>query len=303
MSAYPIVGDEPFQLWQSQSRFLEQLQIVFIVGPPKCGTTWVMEALNGHPSAIARGESAAGRALIPNLLAAFQNYNAHQTKFGNHRHTLFGDGDFMFLVRQVLDRQFIQYITTAPQKSSERILAVMDKTPAHSQHIDLLAAVYPRAKFICCTRDVRDGAVSGWFHFGPQGWLKQKTLEEYARVYAAQSWGPMVRDARASGRRIGAARYLEIDYAAHKSDPEGEIRKLLQFIGLPSSEPHIRACIAAGDFRKASGGREPGTEDRSSFFRNGVVGDWANHMSPELGEELVAMAQAVVGTTQPVGVS
>jgi hypothetical protein len=300
MNAFPPVGDEPFKLWQSQSRFLDQLQIVFIVGPPKCGTTWVMEALNGHPNAIARGESAVGRALIPNLLAAFQNYNAHQTKFGDHRHTFFGDADFMFFLRQVVDRQFIQYIATARQKTSERILAVMDKTPAHSQHIDLLAAVYPRSKFICCTRDVRDGAVSGWFHFAPQGWLKQKTLEEYARVYASQSWGPMMRDARASAGRVGAARYLEIDYAAHKSDPESKIHKLLQFIGLPDSERHISACIESGDFRKASGGRSPGTEDRGSFFRKGVVGDWANHMSPEVGDELLALAQAVVERPKPV---
>jgi len=34
-------------------------------------------------------------------------------------------------------------------------------------------------------------------------------------------------------------------------------------------------------FEKMSGGRKPGSEDKGSFFRKGVSGDWQNHFSPE----------------------
>lgn len=299
MPEYPPIAADLFRQWQEQSRLLDQVQIAFIVGPPKCGTTWVMQGLDGHPNAIARGESAVGRALFPNFTAAVQHYNAHQTKFGDHRHTMIGDVDFMCLLRQVMDRQFIQYIATGKKMGTRRLLAVMDKTPAHSQHIDLLSALYPRSKVICCVRDVRDGAVSGWFHFGSTGWIKHRTIEEYARVYAQQTWGPMLRDARRSGARLGPQRYVEIEYARHKSDPKGQMAGLLEFIGLPHAEAEVNACIAAGDFRKASGGRQAGTEDRNSFFRKGVVGDWTNHFSQRAGDEIMALAEAVLSNAQP----
>ena len=51
----------------------------------------------------------------------------------------------------------------------DQLLAVVDKTPPNSQFVDLLSQIYPASKFICCDRDVRDAAVSGWFHFGRVG--------------------------------------------------------------------------------------------------------------------------------------
>jgi hypothetical protein len=50
----------------------------------------------------------------------------------------------------------------------------------------------------------------------------------------------------------------------------------------------INACSAAASFKTKTGGRERGQTDNSSFHRNGMVGDWVNHMSPELGAELCA---------------
>jgi hypothetical protein len=303
MAANMAINEEGFRQWQAQSRLLEQVQVVFIVGPPKCGTTWVMQALNGHPNVIARGESAIARALVPHLTAAFRAYNQHQKTFGGKPHTMFGDQDFMHLLRQTLDRQLIQYVATGKPLCGNPLMAVMDKSPAHSQHIDLLASLYPRAKFICCVRDVRDAAVSGWFHFSPQGWLKQKTIDEYARVFAEQTWAPMLRDARASAAKIGAARYREIEYADHKSDPAHEMRALLDFVGLPATTELVNACLEAGDFRKVTGGRVAGDEDRQSFFRKGVVGDWSNHMDAALGAELLSLANAVLSGQQTVQVA
>jgi hypothetical protein len=295
----PIVDPDMFAQWQAQSRRIDEMAVVFIVGPPKTGTTWVMQCLEGHPNAVVRGESSICRALFPGLMNSFQQYNQHQDAYHASAVTKFGERDFQFILRQIMDRQLVQYLADSNRSSDEPVLAVMDKSPQHSQYIHMLARLYPKAKFICCLRDVRDGAVSAWFHFSPQGWLKQKNIYDYARVYAAHTWGAMIRDARSAGLHLGPDRYVEVEYADHKADPTGVMRELLRFIGLPATDEHVRLCVAAGDFRSYSGGRACGEEDCASFYRKGVVGDWTNHFSEEYGRELLELAEAVVNDQAP----
>jgi len=291
----PALEPEAFCAWQQESRVIDELQVAFVVGPPKCGTTWVMQCLDGHPHAVARGESSVGRALVPRLRMAFDSFNAHQRKFSPHDVTRIGDRDFHMLLRQIIDRQLLQYAVDAPPEKHADLRAVIDKTPAHSEHIDLLASLYPTAKFICCTRDVRDGAVSGWFHYGGQGWLAQKSLPEYAQVYAVQTWGALLKAARTSAARLGAERYLEIDYADHTDDPHGQARRMLRFIGLPDDDESVQACADAGRFETATGGRQRGTEDRGSFYRKGVVSDWRSHFSEDEGDLILHLASEAIG--------
>jgi hypothetical protein len=41
-------------------------------------------------------------------------------------------------------------------------------------------------------------------------------------------------------------------------------------------------------FAQYSGGREPGQEDRTSFYRKGTHGDWRNHFTPKVLERFKA---------------
>lgn len=46
----------------------------------------------------------------------------------------------------------------------DEILALGDKTPAHSFHIPLLRSLFPQARFIHVLRDGRDATVSAYHH-------------------------------------------------------------------------------------------------------------------------------------------
>ena len=39
----------------------------------------------------------------------------------------------------------------------------------------------------------------------------------------------------------------------------------------------VRRCKDAAEFRRWSGGRDKGEEDKTSFFRKGLVGDWKSY--------------------------
>lgn len=288
-----------FRAWQDQSRLIERLQVGFIVGPPKTGTSWVTSTLHAHPHAIARGEGHLPTRLIPALRQAVQSYTEAQigTKRASDKPPAAwltpDDADLLLLARQACDRMLMRYIATCPAGTKERVSAVIDKTPDNARHIDLLATLYPWARFVCVTRDVRDAAVSSWFHrklLGDTGPFTD--INEFAPAYAHDVWAPMMWLARRSGAVLGPGRYTEIRYEDYKHDPRTEVERLLRFFGLGTGAGEVDGCVAAADFKRQTG-RKAGDE-QASFFRKGVIGDWTNHISEPVAEETVRVANEIL---------
>lgn len=105
-----------------------------------------------------------------------------------------------------------------------------DKTPGHVARIPLLAAMFPEARFIHILRDGRDSMLAYRDRgFGPQ------SVEE-----AALNWRTRVRRGRRDGLRLGPGRYAEVRYEDLVDDPEGELRRLCDFIDLDYDPAMLR---------------------------------------------------------------
>lgn len=91
-----------------------------------------------------------------------------------------------------------------------------------------------------------------------------------------QPWPPYVSDWLSRGRRIPVVKYE--DMLAH---PEPTLASMLQ--NLLDEEPRseeIAYTVARFSFERLYG-RKQGEEDRSSFARKGIMGDWVNCFSSE----------------------
>ncbi|MEC9373385.1 MAG: sulfotransferase, partial [Planctomycetota bacterium] len=289
------LSPDDFRRWQDASRMIDTAQVVFIVGPPKSGTTWLAASLEGHPDAAVCHESHFANELLPRLRESIRHPAGRRAEFGSLPEGQPAEMDGLSIERALFDRILLRSAAARRGETGRPVRAFVEKTPVHARHIDDLAAIYPGARFICCTRDPRDCAVSAWSHFGREGWVAEQSIEEYAARYIRDVWAPCVRDARRSARSLPPTRYTEIDYADHKADPRGAISRLIRFCGLDDSKDAVERCLGAGDFRTMSGGRSPGDESRDSFYRKGVVGDWSNHFSPEVGERLLEVARESLG--------
>lgn len=98
-----------------------------------------------------------------------------------------------------------------------------DKTPIYASYMALIAAIFPTAQFVHIIRDGRDVALSML-----DKWQHEIHVDVY---FAARNWVRRIRQARASGERLGAERFFEMRYEALVADPEAQLRPLCDFLG------------------------------------------------------------------------
>ena len=115
-------------------------------------------------------------------------------------------------------------------------------------HLDLLARVVPRARFVHVVRDGRDEAVSVWDYnrrVNPDGFAKQHpTFESFVDSFA-KTWSDSVAKALAFGRD-NPERFLEVFSEDLANEPEPVIRDLFRFLRLDEGEKEISLCLKAG---------------------------------------------------------
>src|SRR6185437_12591270 len=198
---------------------------VFIVGLPRSGTTLLEQVLGSHSRVYGAGELRFAR---DNFEALGGGENAHSESRA-------------FDVLQVIDARTVQGLAKAHldclnalNNTADRII---DKMPDNYLYLGLLTALFPRARFLHCRRDLRDVAVSCWItHFREIPWANNpdqiaSRFAQYCRL--SEHW-----------RTVLPVPMLEINYEDTVEDLEGVARRALDFLGL-EWEP---ACL---DFHRS----------------------------------------------------
>ncbi len=253
-------------------------KLFFIVGCPKSGTTWLQHIIDGHPQVLCAGESNIN--MIRRSIGQLRDqYNSDILKINTQyigRKTRYGlvvDNDLDYLFLSILGLLFSNI-----RKDSD-IECIGMKNPDHLINMEFTAKLSPNIKYVHIIRDGRDVAVSGWFH---NLRTEKETLEKRFPSFSAfaeniaAAWTQDVLAARSFGR-AHPRRYVELRYEDLLAQPFDTIHRLLKFLDVDPSAPMVEMCRESGSFKKLSQGRESGQEDRSSFFRKGIAGDWKHH--------------------------
>ena len=83
------------------------------------------------------------------------------------------------------------------------------------------------------------------------------------------------------GWRGNAKETAFVKYEDMLADPVATLSKTLRdFLQKPIDQDEIIRAVDRYSFKRMTG-RKPGIEDRKSFVRKGVAGDWQNSFSPE----------------------
>jgi hypothetical protein len=169
-----------------------------------------------------------------------------------------------------------QEIPSAPKPWEEILWG--DKTPVYMVEMPLLAALFPKARFVHIIRDPRDCSLSS-----------EKTWGD-SPMRAAQRWADRTRACRAAGRDLGT-RYHELRYEDLISDVRGVLEGVFGFLGVPTPPDAGRFLRVPENYGSAKGEQRIIAENRQKWKRimepplrksiEGVTGDLLNALGYE----------------------
>jgi hypothetical protein len=258
------------------------VQVFFVCGAPKSGTTWLQRVLDAHPEVCCSGEGHFIERFSAPLARVVSAYNsdlgleADQVYEGAPYYQPVDQAEFDDLVRS-----FILSRLTA--RAGPGVRWVGDKTPGYAFQLDQLHRIFPEAKFIHIVRDPRDVTVSRMGHsrrvgltevFTPGSRQHREVVEAAIRIWIEA----VTAVSEFADRHPG--RVHELRYRDLYDDPMGETGRLFRFLGAPT-EPAILGRIVAATSFEALAGRRPGEEDPGSFFRKGMPDDWKQRLDTE----------------------
>jgi sulfotransferase family protein len=265
---------------------LRKKQIFFVGGAIKSGTTWLQLLLDAHPDVSCNGEGQfAGNGLGPMLWAALDQ---HGQLIAQKNKSIFSelagyprlsDEDFHYLLATCIGLYLLRQRKQKPQAR-----AIGERSPGNMRFFDVLYTLFPAAKFLHIVRDGRDCAVSGWFHnlrVSPN-WANEKfdSMDAYVVDYV-QGWAKnMAGVQKFAEQHPGRVRQLR--YEDLLTNTESVLADIFGFLGVDTTTSVLASCRSSAAFEKLSGGRAAGQENRNSFFRKGVAGDWRNHLTKEM---------------------
>lgn len=220
------------------------LALVFLVGSPRSGTTWLQAMLACHCEISTGPETG--------FFSAFSRADAAFARGADRRVGLseYWSAD---QYRQIVEDLFSSLIAKLPPPPSPPRY-FLEKSPQHCQHAEFILRIFPEARFIHLIRDAR-AVVASMLH-ASTGWGR-----DWAPRTVADATGVWMRSVEA-GRRIKQQvghpdQYWEVRYEDLRRDPEGHLARIFAWLGLPAEESLIRAAADANAIERVRGSARP----------------------------------------------
>lgn len=269
-------------------------RLVWILGPPRSGTSWLFGMLSSHPDAYPIDEPLIGHDLTP-FLADLPG--ADPAALGPDDFTLRrrnrgrSDSFFSDAARSIwgprlgsLIRARFRAEAVADSSCDPRRERVIVKEPNGSQSADLLLAATPQSRVIVVHRDPRDAIDSELAANAPGAWATEMFdgLEgidgEQERLRAAEvfahRWAMRIAVVdEAVARHEGPVRTIK--YEDLLETPLDEVTGLLDWAELDLDSPETREPLEA-----VIADAEAGDRGEDEFVRRAAAGGWRESLSP-----------------------
>ena len=237
--------------------------IVFIVGCPRSGTTWLRMLLASDPSIHSGAESYIFAWYIGSQLRNWhKDVERTSTKIGMS--TYMKESEFLFALRQYMESLLKPMVNDL--RDGE---IFVEKTPEHALYIKEIAELLPKCKFVHILRDGRD-VVSSLLAISKQtvgSWAPHS-----ARI-AAKMWTDYVLGVRKSSKNIPSNQFYELRYEdLHKATIE-TLKPIFEFMEVEWQEEIMINAV------KRLNANVPGLK-KVGFAKKAAPGGWKEELSP-----------------------
>lgn len=255
-------------------------RLVFIVGAPRSGTTWLQRLMGAHPSVATTQETELLNRYCQTWVDIWDSQlpdDPEEWERRRHRGlpAVLTAEEFDRCVLGFAERVYAEALSLRPTAS-----VVVDKNPEYSLCIPLIRRMYPEAAVIHLIRDGRDVAAS--LLAAGHGWGREWAPRQLR--LAAETWRTCLESALTAS---DSGRYLQVRYE-DPGRPE-VLEECFKFARVQTTEEQCAEILARFDLRTGSsdGGDDsilwsgevvrrlggPPAEP-SGFFGEGTSGTW-----------------------------
>lgn len=260
--------------------------LVFVVGCPRSGTTWVQRLLATHPCVRTGQESDLFDLYIGPQLRTWRQELAVDSsgRGGVGLGCYFTDSEF----QQVLREYMLRLLEPMVGGLGDGELFV-EKTPSHVLFAQEIHALLPRARFVNVIRDARDTVASllsasrSW----GRAWAPRRAGQ------AASTWVSHVEAGRHAQRLLPPSQFLEIHYEALHSNGQRTLERLVRWLGLDWSDADVQAALERNSPEAARAGSgtpiplggafggsgEQVVREPAGFIRQARTGTWRQDLT------------------------
>jgi LPS sulfotransferase NodH len=262
--------------------------LVFIVGAPRSGTTWLQRLLATHPRIRTGQESKLFRWYIGPQLQMWRMETTRELdpktatgRGGTGLSCYFREDEFLSALKQYLG------LLLQPMIGSLRPGELfVEKSPSHAMCIPEIKRLLPEARIIHVLRDPRDVVAS--LLAASRTWGAAWAPE--SPVKAAGLWVEHVRAVKRAAQNLSPEEFHEVTYEQLRSAPEKVVRQVADFLGLEWKDFEIQKAVETnqpdrdggtpipvyGEVSERIGGfvKEP-----AGFIRKARPGAWKSDLS------------------------
>lgn len=270
----------------SEAGPLAQEQLLFIVSPPRSGSTLLQRLLGSHSRIFTHPE--------PHLItplaylgfhdtvdkAPYDHINAAEAIRLFVRGLPRGEDDYLDAVRAYASTMYGRMLSTAPGRTM-----FLDKTPAYALVLPFLAKLYPRAKYVVLTRHPLAVMSSFASSFFDGDWERAHAFNPVPERYVP---------AMARFLRERPVPMVQVGYEELVADPEPQLARIFGFLGLP----HEPESVEYGKrFQAKKGMGDPITIDQHTRPVTDSVHKWAAEVAGDASKR--ALAERIADSLDP----
>lgn len=249
---------------------LSEKRLVFLVGAPRSGTTWLQLMLASSEHVATDNETHLFSQYLVSQFETWDRLKRSVRKVGlNH---MMEEGEFLALLRHFADAVMSRILANKPDAS-----VILEKTPEHVHHWRQILEIYPEAYFLLLVRDPRavvasmQAASQGW----GRGWAQSNVIDNCTRWRLFVKEGQQIKE---STRNV-----LQVRYEDLKSSCAVELRHVFAWMGIDLSVDECSEIAERHRIDRLRSGTLDGapwdlSKEPEGFYRRGEIDGWKGEL-------------------------